>query len=349
MRASPLRGRVACAALAVVASWTSRAAAADPGSETPAGAEAPLVVLIGTAGDEALMGRLGAELRALGIDIDRRIVDPNDAGIDFLVEAVMREGARAVVRVQAPAGRIEVSIADTETHGLALREVLEGPPGAAAEPLLAVRSVEFVRAMLLGRPAPPEARATITAPPLPPLPPEPVGPARPPVFSVTLASGVAAAAGGLGAQVEVGGEVRVGLGRFVGIELLGLAPLTTEAVPGPAPNARASVWLAGGGLAVHTAVGSVGSVELGAGALAVGLRVAGNPGPGWSGTAETRVGAAGYGRAGGTLALTRALAVRADLLVGGVFRRPIAIAGGPGYPWGYAFTTALVGVEMRWF
>ena len=37
------------------------------------------------------------------------------------------------------------------------------------------------------------------------------------------------------------------------------------------------------------------------------------------------------------------------VLVGGVFRRPIAIAGGSGYPWGYAFTTALVGVEMRWF
>ena len=53
---------------------------------------------------------------------------------------------------------------------------------------------------------------------------------------------------------------------------------------------------------------------------------------------------------GGALTLTRVLAVRADLLVGSVFARPVAYAGGgPGYPWGHAFATALVGLEARWF
>jgi hypothetical protein len=311
--------------------------------------QAPLVVLIGTTADDALVGRLGAELRALGIAIVQRVVSPDDAGVDLLVEEVMREGARAVVRVQAPAGRIEVSIADPATRVLALREVLEGSPTGASAPVLAVRSVEFVRAMLLGAP-PPEAGVVAPAvAPVPAAPLEPSVPARPPMFGLTLASGVAVAAGGLGAQVEIGGAIRVGLGRFLGLEALGLAPLTTEAVPGPAANARATVWLAGGGLYARSAAGRAGGVELGAGALAVALRVAGNPGPMWSGSAQTGMGAAGYGRVGGALTLTRALAVRADLLVGSVFLRPVASAGGPGYPWGHAFATALAGIEARWF
>src|SRR5262249_40092468 len=178
-----------------------------------------------------MVGRVGAELHALGIDIDRRVVSPDDTGVDLLVDAVMREGARAVVRVQAPAGRIEVSIADPATHALAVREVLEGSPMGAAAPVLAVRSVEFVRAMLLGTP-PPGRRVPVPAGPVPPpvAPVEPPVPARTPTLGLTLASGVAVAAGGLGAQAEVGGEVRIGLGRHLGIEVLGLAPLTTEAV-----------------------------------------------------------------------------------------------------------------------
>jgi hypothetical protein len=325
----------------------TRAGAAPP--DTAAAADPPLVVVIGTTADDALVGRLGAELRALGIDIDRRVVSLDDPDVDFLVAAVMRDGARAVVRVDSPAGRIEVSIADPATRGLALREVLEGSPTGAAAPVLAVRSVEFVRAMLLGAP-PPEARVTVRGPgPLPPPPPEPPVPGRPPVLGLTLASGVAVAAGGLGAQAEVGGEVRVGLGRYVGLEVMGLAPLTTEAVPGPAPNARATVWLTGGGLYARGGAGRVGSVELGAGALGVALRVSGGSDASFTGGAKTRVGTAAYGHVGGALTLTRTLAARADLLVGSVFARPVAYAGGPGYPWGHTFATALVGLEARWF
>jgi hypothetical protein len=332
---------------ALVVLCATRAGASSSDTTTPA--DRPLVVLIGTTADDALVGRLGAELHVLGIDIDRRVVSPDDAGVDLLVDAVMRDGARAVVRVQGPSGRIVVSIADPATHALALREVLEGSPTAAASSVLAVRSVEFVRAMLLGEP-PPEARVTRPAAPTGPAPPtEPVVPARPPVLGLTLASGVAVAAGGLGAQAEVGGEVRVGLGRYLGLEIVGLAPLTTEAVPGPAPNARATVWLAGGGLYARGGAGRAGSVELGAGALAVGLRVSGASDQTFAGGTQTRVGTAGYGRVGGALTLTRVLAVRADLLVGSVFARPRRPPGGPGYPWGHAFATALVGVEARWF
>jgi len=317
----------------------------------PPAAAPPLVVLIGATGDEPLLGRIAAELRSLGIDIDQRLVSPEDHDLELLVETVLHEGARAAVRVQARVGRIEVSISDPATREVALREVLEGSPTAAAEPILAVRSVEFVRAMLLGTAGASAGTAPeggLVGPP--PSEHTPELAAASPVLGLTLASGVAAAAGGLGAQAEIGGEIRIGLGRLLGIDLLGLAPLTTEAVPGAAAaNARASVWLAGGGLYAHRSAGRAGSVELGAGALAVGLRVAGNPGPMWSGTAKMRVGTAAYGRLGGALGLTRMLAARADLLVGSVFQRPVAYAGGPGYPWGHVFATALLGIEARWF
>jgi hypothetical protein len=310
------------------------------------------VVLIGRTIDEPLIARLGAELRALGIDIDRRVVAADDDGVDFLVEAVLREGARAAVRVQEPAGRIEISIADPATHGVALREVLEGSPTSTAQPVLVVRSVEFVRAMLLGAPAAPSgvAEARVVAPALPPAPTqEPSPQARPPGLSLTLVSGVALATGGLDAQAEIGGAIRVGLGRFVGAELVGLAPLTTDSIAGlPGANAHASVWLVGGGLYTRSAVGHAGSVELGVGGLAVAMRVTGNALTNYEG-AKIGFGAAGYGRVGGSLALTRALALRADVQIGSVLVRPVASAGGPSYPWGYAFATALGGIEARWF
>ena len=46
----------------------------------------------------------------------------------------------------------------------------------------------------------------------------------------------------------------------------------------------------------------------------------------------------------------RSFSLRADVLVGGVARRPIASAGGPtDYPWGHAFAVAAAGIEVRLF
>ena len=108
------------------------------------------VVLLGTAEDEPLTGRIAAELRALGIPIELRVVAGEEPGIDLEVQSALRDGARAAVRIDAQAGRTEVSIADPSTHRVALKQVLEGPPTAAMVPVLALRTVEFVRATLLG-------------------------------------------------------------------------------------------------------------------------------------------------------------------------------------------------------
>ena len=68
---------------------------------------APVVVL-GTAEDEPLTGRIAAELRALDIAIEVRVVAGDQRGIELEVESALREGARAAVRVDAQTGRTEV-------------------------------------------------------------------------------------------------------------------------------------------------------------------------------------------------------------------------------------------------
>src|SRR5262249_11513090 len=109
----------------------------------------PIVVLIGAADDQPLMNWIAAELRALDMTIDvRRVVsriEPLDAEADALAD-----GARAVMRIDSGAGRLSVVIADPVTHGIALREGVEGPPTTHVEPVVALRAVELVRAVLVG-------------------------------------------------------------------------------------------------------------------------------------------------------------------------------------------------------
>jgi hypothetical protein len=351
------RNRLASLPAVLALCAAGAAAAAPPVPGDAGGVGAPLVALVGTTEDDPLMGRLAAELRALGFALDTRALAVEDPGVDLEVDAALRAGARAAVRVESRAGRITVSVADPLSHAVTLREVLEGAPTAAVESMLAVRTVEFVRATLLGVPAdapgagaPSGAVVTKPEPGLPALS-APVAAPVLPALAFSITSGVAAAAGGLGAQGELGLSARLRVGRLVGLELTGLAPITSEAVPGSAaPDARATFWLVGGGLYLWHPVGAAGGLELGAGALAVALRVAGDPTAGWTGGSTTRVGAAGYARAGATFALSRLLALRTDLLVGGAFLRPVASAGGPGaYPWGYGFGAVLAGLEARWF
>ena len=135
--------------LAVLLGSLVSAAAAGGAVAVASGNNGP-VVLLGTAEDEPLTGRIAAELRALGFAIEIRVVAGEEPGIDLEVADALSGGARATVRVDAQAGRTEVSIADPKTRRVTLKQVLEGPPTAALAPVLAVRTVEFVRATLLG-------------------------------------------------------------------------------------------------------------------------------------------------------------------------------------------------------
>src|SRR5262249_37579067 len=115
--------------------------AARVGAAAPAPAPGtPLVAVLGTAEDASRTGRLAAELRAMRMQVDLRIVASDDAGGPEAA-AALREGASAAVRVASRAGRIEVSIADPTTRNVGLHQVLEGQPTATLDAVLALQTV----------------------------------------------------------------------------------------------------------------------------------------------------------------------------------------------------------------
>jgi len=319
------------------------AAHAD-GSEltSSAGDRHTTVVIVGTVDDHALIGRLASEVLATRFNIDLRVVEIAAEALRNEVDLAVHSGARVVIDVDSRSGRIDSLFVDPTTHVVTLKVSLEAQPMPALEPVLALRTTEFVRATLIGF-ALPEPDALLS----------PISSDRT-VRSrglVGMSFGIAGAEGGLRAQGEVGLQLRLLGTSFGGFQLLVLAPVTQEPVGGAAAtNAMASVWLGGGDAFVRGRLRHEASVEVGLGAVAVAMRVTGDPSAGWTGGTKTGLGAGAYVRIGGGVALTRSLTARIDLVVGGVPLRPVASAGGPTtYPWGYGFGVALAGIEARVF
>ena len=329
------------------------------------------VVLLGTAEDEPLTGRIAAELRALGIPIELRVVAGEEPGIDLEVESALRDGARAAVRIDAQAGRTEVSIADPSSHRVALKQVLEGPPTAAMVPVLALRTVEFVRATLLGpRSDESEAIAAHDAAAgdagIAASASGKFGASQAPAMSrlrLALNSGAIFTPGGLSTQFTFGIAARFRLLPWLGVEVMGFAPLSQGRVDfdQAASTTSASSWIAGGGLFLRQPTSQRTAIELGAGGIYTWVESNGQGGAqsnliGIPGDANS---ASVYARVGAELALARNLALRLDLLGGVVFERAIiAVKRMPGDPpvttppvaaWDRTFAAALGGVEARWF
>jgi hypothetical protein len=319
------------------------------------------VVLLGTAEDEPLTGRIAAELRALGIPIELRVVAGEEPGIDLEVGSALRDGARAAVRIDAQAGRTEVSIPDASSRRVALKQVLEGPPTAAMVPVLALRTVEFVRATLLG-PRSDEAEAIaardaaagdagIAA--------SPSGTSRAPATSflrLALNSGAIFTPGGLSTQFTFGITARFRLLPWLGAEVMGFAPLSQGRLDFvQAPPTHASTWIVGGGLFLRQPTSEHTAIELGAGTIVGWVLTSGDAAaPNLQAQPDDAISVAGYARMGAELALARNLALRLDLLGGITFQRAVFqetnTPGAPRLPaWDRTFAAALGGVEARWF
>ena len=331
-------------------------------------ADAP-VVLLGTAEDEPLTGRIAAELRALGIAIEIRVVSGEETGIDLEVESALRDGARAAVRIDAQNGRTEVSIADPGSRRVVLRQVLQGPPTAALAPVLAVRTVEFVRATLLGPRE--EGRRRGASDRNPDAATDLRAGGKPDSdfdkaisqmsgLGLTLDSGMVFKSGGLAAEVAVGIIARLRLFPRIGVELMGFSPITSEQVTVVQDSAggatRASTWLAGAGLFARQPLGRRAGLELGSGVLAAFVQIS-DVAPASNSMPQATKSPHGfsiYGRLGADYALSRNLALRLDLM-GGAATQPAGIDNKTPNPtairqlWGGAFAAALGGVEARWF
>ncbi len=323
------------------------------------------VILIGSFDDEPLTGRIAAELRALGIGIEIRVVPTDERNIDEDVANALRDGARAAVRIDARTGRTEVSIPDPATRQVALKQVLEGPPTAALLPVLAVRTVEFVRATLLG-PRNEEARrgggGTDAAGPDGQLAARASGPVeRADLPLAELArlrlgatSGALFTPGGMSTTYTLGASVRVRLQPQLGIEAMGFAPLSKGSVAGDQLTTSASTWAVGAGAFWYLPLARRASVEVGAGSLLANLRAVGSATAGFAPRSGSATAVSGYARGGVDLALTHNLALRLDLLGGVVFQRAVfkpdrADTSPKLVGWSRTFAAALGGVEARWF
>lgn len=329
--------------------WSLHAPPAVAGRRTDDGAstEGPLVVLLGAPEDAPLTARIAAELRALGFVLHIRTLahEPDEAA--STVADALAGGARAAIEIDARAGRTAVSVAAPETGHVAMKQVLEAPPTATLDTLLAVRTVEFVRATLLGPPSAPGEPGGDDALRLRP-------PARRPSesrFESTFSSGAVAAQGGLGTEAIVGLQLGLRVGAHLRAESFGFAPLSDKTVTAGAGTSRSVTWLAGGGLSARLPIRARGAIDLGAGALAVCLRATGTPTPMHVGQTATGWGAALYARLGGEVTISGPISLRADAIGGGALLRPVLTLGDSGdqASWGRAFVAGLLGLKLRWW
>jgi len=302
------------------------------------------VALLSVTPDDPLAGRIEAELRALGFQVERTAIPP-ELPIDELVHQQLAGGARAAV--VADGHRTDVWIAAAGTDRVGLRQELEVEEASGLQSVLALRTVEFLRISLGLATAPPVVPVAAPAPPPVPVP----APRREVDLALDVSAGVlaSASAGGLGPFAVVGASLRARLGRLLGIELCGYAPLNASDQGGGDARSSTTVWLAGGGLLVAPRrPGRRLSAEGGVGGMAAVTRSVGHATPPLEAGTRDGVGAVLYGRAAGQMRLGQAWALRLDLLAGWAIRRPvIQLDGHDVVAWGRPFVAALGGGEVR--
>ena len=170
-----MMGRAGIAAALFVLSLSARqparaAAGGEDGAPPIEGTrDGTRVVVIGGDEDVSSTSRIAAELRALGFSVEvHTVASAPDAAAG---NRAFRAGARAVVQVDGRSGSTDVSVADPRGRAILLRRTLEGARGPSIDPLLVVRTVELVRATLLGVGSASSAPSTPGPPVADPAPP----------------------------------------------------------------------------------------------------------------------------------------------------------------------------------
>jgi len=301
------------------------------------------IALLAATPDDPLAGRIEAELRALGFQVERSAISP-DLSIDELVRQQIAGGARAAV--VADGHRTDVWIAAATVDRVGLRQELEVEESSGLQSVLALRTVEFLRISLglVAGPPPPE----VTPPPPATAPREP-SVSRDMGMALDVSSGVLASAGGVGPLAVVGASLRARVAWVLGLELCGYAPLNSQDVGDRTNQAHTTVWLVGGGVVVAPRRRGERrlSAEGGAGVLAAVARSTGVPTATAQGGTVEGVGAVLYGRAAGKVRLAHDWALRLDVLGGWAVRRPVVtFPEGDVASWGRPFVAVLGGGEL---
>jgi hypothetical protein len=328
-------------------------------------ASAPGGVVIAAEGDMAAFGeRLRAELASMGFDVE------------LFGAAEGRDAApspQVSVKLSAVEGGVELTVIDRQAGSTLLSAVLETSP-AGAEPTLALRAAELIRATLvpitpaekpsaaieegpsaagagLPEPEPGAARsATITAQvaaldaqvPLPEL-------VEARIATIQIRGGVVASSGGLAPfpAMELGGAIW--LTRGFGAELSALLPLSGmshEESEGSSQSRAAALVLAlRGAIPLGT---SAWTAELGAGAAAIRFGTSGTAsGPAYAGEESVHYGVAPFGRAGMSYALSQRWRVGAQAFAGASLPRFLITYGDRSVArWGLPLVFGSIGLEV---
>lgn len=294
------------------------------------------VALLRISGDERLQARLAAELRAQRYEVVE--VEPAAAGATpegELGDALRATGAGAAIRVAPSASVIQVWVANGATGKQIFREVAPEEGARLDRAIVAMWTVELLRASAFI----PRVEAIAAAPP-PPAP-QPAG------VAVEVAPAVALSPGGLGPSWHVMIGARWRAWSHAGVEasfFAPLSPLRLERTDGVAVISLSLLAL--GAYAATGGTASRWSLQGAAGASLLVSRATGDTTDLYQGRSDRAVSGGPYLRAGVSLRASSWFHVRADALGGVVLPRPVVqfdqvVVASWGRPW----VAALVGGE----
>jgi hypothetical protein len=310
-------------------------------------ADEPVVVavLVSPSTGEALAARVQAELQSLGFQTTQVSIgdDTNPAALEA---AAKKSGAAAAIHVVRSADRAEVWVADRVTGKTLLRTVTCAP-GEDAAGVLAVRSVELLRASLLeietAHPPRGEVRVTETVRRV-------VAASRPratpPPFAIGVGFGpviVPSLSTAFDALVAV-----VWTPSRLGLEIFGTIPLTSNQVCDNYGCADVTAAMFGGGVRwVLTARAARVQPALGAGFAGVVAHAQGHAVAPY-GSARADAGAAvAYAFASLSVALTSHVHIGVDVRAGSALPPiPIRFAGSQVAEWGGPFVATVLRTDI---
>jgi hypothetical protein len=322
------------AALGVLLSLTLGGAAPEP---APGGRVA--LIRVEGQSDDRLQTRLSAELRAQRFDVVELVRGLDGAAPERLLSDALQDArADAAVLVEPTPAAIRVWIANGLTGKQIFREVALEEHAVPDRALVALWTVELLRASAIAPRAP---AAVVAAPPSPPPQPELAG------VALAVAPAATLSPGGLGTSWHLAVGARWQGWRRGGLEALALVPVLPARVAHEGGAAIVSLGLLGvGAFAATGGREARWSAQAALGAALLLTRATGDTTEVYEGSTETAASGGPYLRAGASLRATEWFRARVDAVSGVMFPRPVVEFDGTRVAaWGRPWLAVLLGGE----
>jgi hypothetical protein len=310
-------------------------------------------ILLIDAGDDATATRVAAELRASGLAVTT-VQDAPATRTDFDVQILSRSAnAVAAIDIDPDVGEVRIWTVTRSTGQIVLRSLvrLDDDPE-----VVALRAVEALRASLndptlfapptIEQPpaVPTGARAGVT-PAIPDSPRASAPATAHPAFGASLGPAFASGGGHFGGSWQVFGSLNWFWAPRWGVELMGIAPVTSARRTESAGTATLVFALVAGGIRARALAARWCVLDFSAGIGTAALYTQGSPNPGFYGTGGTTWVATPYARIGYGVAVTHHVWLRADLTGLYAIPRPTFATAEDFASWGEPLLLASVGVE----